>query len=193
MCTRTTRGCSHEGLLIVFGGLPATGKTSIARELARQIGAVYLRIDSIEQAIRDSAGAAGPLEDAGYRAACAVAEDNLRLGRTVVADSVNPLPLTRDAWLAVARRAGAAAVEIEIVCSDAAEHRRRVEERTTDVAGLKLPTWQEVMARDYRPWDREHIVMDTAVFNVPECVRTIRRAIQLRIGPEWPFGSDVRP
>ena len=28
----------------------------------------------------------------------AVAEDNLRLGRTVVADSVNPVKLTRDAW-----------------------------------------------------------------------------------------------
>ena len=40
-------------MLIIFGGLPATGKTMIARELARQIGAVYLRIDSIEQAMRD--------------------------------------------------------------------------------------------------------------------------------------------
>jgi predicted kinase len=41
-------------MLIIFGGLPATGKTAIAQELARQIGAVYLRIDSIEQGIRDS-------------------------------------------------------------------------------------------------------------------------------------------
>jgi tRNA uridine 5-carbamoylmethylation protein Kti12 len=36
-------------LLIAFSGLPAVGKTVIAREVARQLGAVYLRIDSIEQ------------------------------------------------------------------------------------------------------------------------------------------------
>ena len=35
-------------MLIVFGGLPGAGKTTIARELARQIGAAYVRIDSID-------------------------------------------------------------------------------------------------------------------------------------------------
>ena len=41
-------------MLIVFSGLPGTGKTTIARELARQTRAVYLRIDVIEQAIRNA-------------------------------------------------------------------------------------------------------------------------------------------
>jgi predicted kinase len=45
-------------MLIVFGGLPGTGKSAIARTLAREIGAVWLRIDSIEQGIRAS-GIAG--------------------------------------------------------------------------------------------------------------------------------------
>ncbi len=52
-------------MLIIFGGLPATGKTTIAKELARQIGATYLRIDTIEQAIRDRIGDTIPL--VGYR------------------------------------------------------------------------------------------------------------------------------
>jgi predicted kinase len=77
-------------MLIVFGGLPGTGKSAIARTLAREIGAVWLRIDSIEQGIRASGIAPGSLDDAGYRAAYAVAEDNLRLGLTVIGDSVNP-------------------------------------------------------------------------------------------------------
>jgi predicted kinase len=54
-------------MLTIFGGLPGVGKTSVARELARQIGAVYLPIDSIEQAIRTSGVVSEPLNDAGYR------------------------------------------------------------------------------------------------------------------------------
>ncbi len=38
-------------VLIVLGGLPGSGKSSIARELARETGAMWLRIDFIEQAI----------------------------------------------------------------------------------------------------------------------------------------------
>jgi predicted kinase len=47
------------------------------------------------------------LDDAGYRAAYAVAEDNLRLGRTVIGDSVNSWMLTRNAWRDAGLRAGA--------------------------------------------------------------------------------------
>jgi predicted kinase len=67
--------------LIVFAGLPGSGKSSITRGLARQIGAIWLRIDSIEQTIREAGVVPGSLDDAGYRAAYAVAQDNLRLGR----------------------------------------------------------------------------------------------------------------
>src|SRR5580765_8489865 len=118
---------SAKPMLIVFSGLPGVGKTVIARELARQISAVYLRIDSMEQALRHASSTFEPLNDAGYRVAYAIAEDNLRLGRTVVADSVNPISITRDAWLDLAKRTGLPAAEIEIQCSDPNEHRRRIE------------------------------------------------------------------
>src|SRR5262245_13694946 len=104
----------QKAMLVIFAGLPGTGKSSIARELARQLDAVYLRIDSIEQAILSSPAGAGTLDDTGYRVANAVAEDNLRLGRIVIADSVNPIRISRDAWLEVARRANATPVEIEV-------------------------------------------------------------------------------
>jgi predicted kinase len=164
-------------MLIVFGGLPGTGKTVIAKELAWQLDGVYLRIDSIEQAIRDSGVVEKDLFDAGYRVGYAVAEDNLRLGRTVIADSVNPLAVTRDAWLAAAHCADAPAIEIEVKCSDINEHRRRVEIRLTDIPGLRPPTWQEVLARDYQPWEREHLVIDTADQSIEESVKLIRESV----------------
>ena len=157
-------------MLIILGGLPGAGKTTIARELALRLGAVHVRIDSIEQAIRESGVIAGPLNDAGYRAGYAVAEDNLRIGRTVVADSVNPIPMTRDAWREAGSRAHVATFEVEIICSDQREHRRRVENRVSDIPGLTGPTWQEVVDRDYRPWERDHIVVDTAGDTVEQSV-----------------------
>jgi predicted kinase len=163
--------------LIILGGLPGTGKTAIALELARQLSGVYLRIDSIEQAIRDSGDASRTLDDAGYRVGYSVAEDNLRLGRTVIADSVNPLQLTRDAWIGVASRAETPAIEVEIICSDPQQHRERVETRIADIEGLRLPTWKEVVAREYEPWEREHIVIDTAGRSVSESVTELRSAL----------------
>jgi predicted kinase len=164
-------------MLIILGGLPGSGKTTIARELARQIGAVHVRIDSIEQAIRDSGALSQAVNDAGYRVGYAVAEDNLRIGRTVIADSVNPLAVTRDAWVAVASRARVNAIEIEVTCSDAKEHRQRVETRTTDISGLRSPTWQEVVSRDYQSWNRERMVIDTAGQSVEQNVRVLRAAL----------------
>ncbi len=169
---------ARKAMLVIFGGLPGTGKTSIARELAGELGAVYLRIDSIEQAILASPAS----EDAGYQVAFAVAEDNLRLGRTVIADSVNPLRITRDAWLDVAQRANATAVEIEITCSDSEQHRHRVETRMADISGARLPTWHEVASREYEAWDREHIVIDTAGQSVSESVQQLCEA--LRVAPK---------
>jgi predicted kinase len=157
-------------MLIVMSGLPGVGKTAISRELAIATGAVHLRIDSIEQALR-SAG--WRVEGEGYAVAYALAADNLALGRTVIADCVNPWPLTRAAWRAVAERSGVRAVEIEVVCSDPAEHRRRVEQRQPDIDGHQLPSWQDVVERDYRPWDDPRLVLDTARSGIAECVQAI--------------------
>lgn len=162
-------------MLVVLSGLPGVGKTTIARELARATGAVHLRIDSIEQALRD---AGWEVEGEGYSVAHAVAEDNLRLGGSVIADCVNPWPLTRKEWRALADRLGVRAVDVEVVCSDRDEHRRRVESRGADISGHRLPTWSEVIERDYRAWDRERLVIDTAQLNVEQSVRTILGVLQ---------------
>ena len=102
------------------------------------------------------------MNDAGYRVGYAVTQDNLRLGRTVIADSVNPLQITRQAWRNVAVRAGVRSVDVEIICSDSIEHRRRIETRTSDIEGHVLPTWQEVCTREYQAWNSDYVLIDTA-------------------------------
>lgn len=183
---------SGPGALVVFSGLPGAGKSTVAALLARTLQASYVRVDTIEQALRACGTLPAGVFTEGYAVAYALAEENLRAGGTVVADSVNPLPVTRDAWLAVAARASAPVLEVEIVCSDPREHRRRVETRTADVPGLRLPGWAEILARDYRPWDRRRTVLDTAARTAREVVAELLLLPPLN-GPRQPGRPPALP
>jgi len=163
-------------MLIALSGLPGVGKSTLARALATRLGAVWLRIDTIEQAMAEATGHV-PQADEGYRVAYALAEDNLRLGLTVIADSVNPLAVTRGAWRAVAARAGVACVDVAVICSDPALHRRRVEARVGDIPGLTLPTWEEVLARVVEEWSQPPLVVDTAHRSVDDCAAQVLAAL----------------
>jgi predicted kinase len=162
---------STETMLYVFSGLPATGKSTLAQLLAPRVGAAYLRIDTIEQALRDLC--AVDVQDEGYRLAYRVAADILRSGVSVVADCCNPIALTRRAWEQVARDWRTKWVNVEIVCSDRREHRRRVEQRPASVAGLRLPTWADVVAREYDQWTTARIVIDTANRGERQCLEQL--------------------
>lgn len=164
-------------MLIVFGGLPGTGKTTLARPIAREKGATYLRLDTIEQALRSSGMLAGGVGPSGYVVAYAFAEANLHQGQTVVADCVNPLAVTREAWRGVAAATGSPIVEVEVVCSDPTEHRRRVETRATDVPGLIRPSWASVQRHDYEPWAGPRLVLDTAGRGVADALAELRARV----------------
>ena len=150
-------------MIIVLSGLPGTGKTTIAREFVARHGAVYLRIDAIEQALLSSGGHAAPIGAAGYLIAHELARSNLELGVTVLVDCVNPVTASRTAWRAVAASALSHILEVEVICSDGAEHKRRVEGRSANIAGHVLPSWEDVCRREYEPWISPRLVLDTAV------------------------------
>lgn len=160
-------------MLIVFSGLPGTGKSTIAKQLVARFGAVYLRIDTLEQALRRSGELAGEVGRSGYLVAFELALDNLRLGRTVIADCVNPVAESRVAWRDVAARAGVRLVDVLVICSDTGEHRRRVETREVDIPGLTPPSWASVVNHEYEPWGEVPFTVDTAFISPEEAVRLI--------------------
>ena len=151
--------------LIVFTGLPGTGKTNLARALSRAVPAVFVRIDAIEQALRNAG--CGAVGTDGYAVANAIAAGTLALGHDVVADCVNPVAASRRMWFDTAVGTGAVMHEIWTACSDPVEHRRRVEHRTADLPGHLLPTWDHIAALPFEAAAQAYRI-DTAATAVPD-------------------------
>jgi predicted kinase len=139
--------------LIVFAGLPGTGKSSLSRALARELKAVYLDKDTVKDcAMRVAAGLgveqaerlAGALS---YELLVDQARDNLTLGLAVVLDSPAAYRVFRDKIRALARDVSADLKLIECICTDEGMLRERVERR-----GATLPAYR---TRDWATFERE--------------------------------------
>lgn len=154
----------RDAALIVISGLPRTGKSALAREVALHLGAVHLSIDAAEEALL----AAGLTRDwttgvAAYEVTGALAAFNLQLGRVVVVDAVNDTEVARSTWH---REAKAEATPLHFVvttCSDANEHRRRLSSRSRSFDNVREPTWDDVQRRaaTFEPPVEPHILLDT--------------------------------
>ena len=174
-----------QAQLVVFAGVPGVGKTTVAREVAKRLGATFLRIDTIEAAIQSrlTPFVGNPV---GYVVAARVAVDQLRAGRTVVADAVNGVEAARQGWIDVAQECSVALTFIEVTCSDREEHRRRVETRTSEMPGHGVPTWDQVQNRQWQPFTQDRLVIDnagdssTSVMRVLAWLSSVHASLKLR-------------
>jgi predicted kinase len=164
-----------SGTLIEFGGLPGSGKSTLAGRLAGRTGAVWLRIDEIEDAMRRNGLTPAQTGVAAYSVAHDVAASHLRRGMTVIADAVNPVQVARDGWAGLAVETGARHVVVETSCPDPAEHRRRLDARTGFVDLIEV----------YEPRADERLQVDTTR-SLADCDAAIDR--RLATAPAPPAG-----
>ncbi|GAC20783.1 AAA family ATPase [Paraglaciecola arctica] len=158
----------NSPVLYIFSGLPGVGKSTLATTLAKHIGATYLRVDTIEQGLRDFY--LTDIYDEGYQLAFRLAKDNLKIGLSVIGDSCNSITESRTAWQQIATDLGIQFVNIEVICSDESEHQVRVETRKTSIPNLTLPTWKQVQEREYQVWENEVLKVDTANQTIQQSV-----------------------
>jgi predicted kinase len=156
--------------LIVFAGLPGTGKSSLARAVARELRAVYLDKDTIKDCalvladkmkLDEARELAGPLS---YELLVDLARDNLTLGLSVVLDSPAGYSLYRDRVKQLARSLRTDLQLIECICTDERLLRQRVESPGPDQPVYRARDWAAYQ-RDREQFERlteRRLVVDTA-------------------------------
>jgi len=171
--------------VIIFTGLPGTGKSTLAEKLARAIGAPAFAGDWLMGGLRPAHAALAQLDRADYLAAWfgllrTLVTRQLMLDQSAVVDDVvsdGQLVV----WQEVADQFSARLYLIECVCSDEGVHRARIEGRVRGIPGWHEVGWDHVerMRAETTPPSADRLTVD-AIEPVEENFRRVLAYIAKR-------------
>jgi predicted kinase len=165
--------------MILFSGLPGTGKSTLAETIGRQLGIPVFAKDWLEASlILSGLGSKGDLKRlgfAGYELLTVLAERQFMLNQSVILDSVASTQNIRTKWYQLAKQYGAERRVIECICSDESLHRARLKDRRRNIPGWHELEWTDIeKVKQYYPaWEEERLVLDM-VHSVDENVARAR-------------------
>ena len=156
--------------MISVSGVQGTGKTTLARALARNLGAMVLSRRPLMEALLAGGVPMNPpadsvLESLGvlaYALMTALLQEQIEIGQSVVIECGVSEDI-REKWRNIARAAGATFIVVDTICSDVEVHRRRFEARGPTWNGEIGQTWNTLdKARsDFCPHPQALVVADS--------------------------------
>ena len=152
--------------LIVFSGLPGTGKSTLAEAVGRYLSIPVFAKDWLEATLVRSEMVPShpdkPLGSAGYQLLTTLAERQLKLGQSVILDSVAGTQSIRETWNLLSQRYQAEWRVIECICSDESFHRAQLAKRERNIPGWYELSWSDVehVRQKYLPWEGGHFTAD---------------------------------
>jgi len=144
--------------LVIFSGLPGTGKSTLANRLARELRWPLLRIDDVVNNIPENPGV--EFWDSQVETLLALTEAQLELGLSVVVDSVF-MNTDRNHAQALAQKYQVHFRPIYTHLSDEKIWEQRLTARYVELNNPTVATWERVKRQreHFRPWKQ-----DTAFF-----------------------------
>ena len=152
--------------MIVFSGLPGTGKSMLAEALGKHLSIPVFARDWLEATLLrcelNSTKEGKSLGWAGYELLTILAERQFMLEQSAILDSVAGMQPLRSTWHQLAARYDAAWLVIECICSDEAVHRSRLNQRKRGIPGWHELEWSDVekVKQYFVPWTEERLVLD---------------------------------
>jgi predicted kinase len=152
--------------MIVFSGLPGTGKSALAEALGRHLSIPVFAKDWLEAAlIRSEMIPSNPekaLGSVGYQLLTTLAERQLILGQSAILDSVASTQTIRESWYHLSQEYQAKWRVIECICSDESFQRTRLAKRERKIPGWYELSWSDVehVKQYYLPWEGERLTLD---------------------------------
>lgn len=170
--------------IIVFTGLPGTGKSTLAEQLATETGVPAFAGDWLLGALRPH-GVLGVLDRPTFLAMYydllgTLAERQLMLGQSAIVDCLVTEEIA-ERWAELAARYDGRLRIVECVCSNEDEHRRRLEGRRRGIPGWHEVGWDHVvrMRSEYAQLEAVRLTVDameTVELNLDRVRRFIRRS-----------------
>lgn len=147
--------------LILFSGLPGTGKSTLSYALSRQTGWGLLSKDMVDNAYKRSSDPNTAWYS--YELLLDFAALNLKNGATVIVDAVFTYQRLRDSAYHITQKHGAKMYSIVCVCSNEELWEKRVRERPEAVDYWTPADWSEVqrVQRNFDEWREPHLLLDS--------------------------------
>jgi predicted kinase len=160
---------SAQRQVIIFTGLPGTGKSTLAEHVARTVGAPAFAGDWLMGALKPAHTALAKLDRPEYLAAWfgllrTLVTRQLMLGQSAIVDDVMS-ESQAVLWRETADRFSARLYLIECTCSDEVIHRARIEGRIRGIPGWHEIGWDHVerMRAELLPLTVDRLTVDAMV------------------------------
>ena len=152
--------------LIVFSGLPGTGKSTVAEAVGKYFSIPVFAKDWLEATLVKSgivpSNRDKSLGSAGYQLLTTLAERQLILGQSVILDSVASTQTIRESWYRLSQGYQAKWRVIECICSDVSFHRAHLAKRARNIPGWYELSWSDIehVRQYFLPWEGERLTLD---------------------------------
>ena len=158
--------------LILFSGLPGTGKSTLASRLARELHLPLLCIDDVLGEVPQAPGI--EFWDSKVAILLRLAEVQLSLDLTVILDSVF-MNMDRHHAQELARKYGARFYPIYVFISEDKVWERRVSERYDEMNNRDVATWERIQRQraHFRPWAPETALFIDSLESVDRNYETV--------------------